>query len=118
MNFFICSTERPFQFIGVINEDVNTYASLQKKGTLFLTYPYLSVVQTTTQTNEGGLTDFYLDEGTYIKSFYSVIVAPDSVKISVMGQNHFRLHHNVIWNKTTPMIISEIYKKKKQNNIK
>ncbi len=37
MNSFICSTERPFAFIGRINEDVNTYTTLGRRGELFMT---------------------------------------------------------------------------------
>ena len=37
MNSFICSTKRKFQFIGRVNEDVNTYIKLGNKGELFFT---------------------------------------------------------------------------------
>jgi hypothetical protein len=39
MNSFLCSTKRPFQFIGAMNEDVNTYTTLGSRGSLFLTFP-------------------------------------------------------------------------------
>ena len=32
MNTFICDTERPFTFVGRINEDVNTYVTLGSRG--------------------------------------------------------------------------------------
>ena len=35
MNSFFCSTERPFEFTGRINEDVNAYTSLGALGNLF-----------------------------------------------------------------------------------
>ena len=34
-----------------------------------------SLLQKETQSNSGGLTDIYLELGTYVKSFYSVIAA-------------------------------------------
>ena len=37
MNSFFCRTDRPFQFVGRINEDVNTYVKLGSTGVLFLT---------------------------------------------------------------------------------
>ena len=111
MNFFICSTERPFQFIGRINEDVNTYVNLGSKGDLFQTIHDLRLEQLDTQSNSGGLTEFYLDGGTYVKSFYTVLFNPSSVKINLMGNKHKRLHHSVRWNKTTPVILEEKYKK-------
>ena len=44
MNSFICSTDRKFQFVSRLNEDVNTYLSLGAKGNLFLTIPHLSLI--------------------------------------------------------------------------
>lgn len=111
MNTFFCSTEKPFKFIGRINEDVNTYTTLATRGALFLTVLNVSISQMSTQTNAGGMTDIYLDNGTYIKSFYSIINCPSSVKIFLMGTTHKRLHHNISWENTTPMIIDEKYKK-------
>jgi len=105
MNTFICSTERPFKFLGRINEDVNIYTSLGAKGNLFLTIPLVAINQKDTQTNNGGMTDIYMDGGTYIKSFYTIIFQPSSVKIRPMGAKHKRLHHSVTWKKTVPMII-------------
>ena len=112
MNTFICSTERPFKFLGRINEDVNTYTYTASTGNLFFTIPYATIVQKTTQSNKGGMTDIYLDKGTYVKSFYSVIFHPSSVKVGVMGDTKKRLHHKVMWNNTVPKILNEKYKVK------
>ena len=111
MNTFICSTNKPFKFVGRINEDVNTYTSVASIGKLFLTTPLVSINQKQTQSNSGGMTDIYLDNGTYIKSFYSVIFSPSSVKIGLMGDKNLRLHHKVKWNNAIPKIISEDIKK-------
>lgn len=111
MNTFICSTDREFQFVGRINEDVNTYTKLASTGGLFLTIPNVSIVQKQTQTSEGGMSDIYIDKGTYIKSFYSIIFHPSSVCIRMMGDKNRRLHHSVTWNNTVPKILDEKYKK-------
>lgn len=111
MNSFICSTNRPFKFVGRINEDVNSYTRLASTGTLFLTVPILKLYQSRTQTNDGGMTNVYLDSGTYIKSFYSVMFHPSSVTISFMGYHNRRLHHRVSWKNTVPMILDERYRK-------
>lgn len=111
MNSFICSTERPFQFIGRINEDVNTYTNLATRGYLFVTTALLRLEQIMTQSNKGGMTDLYLDSGTYIKSFYTVMYQPSSVDIRLMGAINQRLHHSVSWKHTTPQIVKEDYKK-------
>lgn len=109
MNSFICSTDRPFQFVGRINEDVNTYTHLGSIGYLFLTIPYIMLIQLQTQSNQGGTTDVYLDSGTYIKSFYSVMYQPSSVRIGTISDSFTRLHHKISWKHTVPMIINEKY---------
>lgn len=111
MNSFICSTDRPFKFFGRINEDVNTYTNLARRGGLFLTIPCVSLVQRQTQSNSGGMTELYLDSGTYVKSFYSVMYTPSSVRISNMGSAHKRIHHRIAWDKTAPQILHESFKR-------
>lgn len=111
MNTFICSTDRPFQFMGRINEDVNTYTNLARRGGLFLTIPNVAIQQKQTQSNNGGMTDLYLDSGTYVKSFYSVMYSPSCVKVREMRSKFKRLHHKVKWKNTVPQILDESYKK-------
>lgn len=110
MNSFFCSTERKFKFFGRINEDVNAYTTLGSRGALFFTVPQVALHQEQTQSNKGGMTDIYLDGGTYRKSFYSVINMPSAVKVGMMGKNQ-RLHHNIEWNNAVPRIVSETYRK-------
>lgn len=112
MNSFFCSTERPFNFSGRINEDVNAYIDLGAKGNLFFTYARIRLEQKDTQSNTGGLTDIYLDLGTYVKSFYSVMYAPSCVKIFEMGVSDKRLHHKISWKNAVPCILSEDIKKR------
>jgi hypothetical protein len=112
MNTFFCSTERPFKFLGRINEDVNTYTWYQSIGNIFLTITNVGINQLQTQSNKGGMTDIYLDSGTYVKSFYSVMYHPTGVKIKLMQSEHKRLHHEVRWKFTAPYIIDEKFKKK------
>lgn len=111
MNTFICSTERPFQFTGRINEDVTTYTWFQNMGNLFITFPLVAINQVGSQSNSGGMTELYLDSGTYIKSFYTVMYFPSGVYIGLMGDPHMRLHHKVKWDHTVPYIIEEKYRK-------
>lgn len=111
MNSFFCSIDRPFKFVGRINEDVNTYTSYQSKGNLFLTIFFTQLDQQQTQSNEGGMTETYLDNGTYLKSFYSVMYAPSCVRISKMGEVNMRLHHRINWDCAVPKIVSEDLKK-------
>jgi len=111
MNFWLLSTERQFAYVGRMNDDVNTYVSLGNKGTLFLTFPFLSLVQERTQSNSGGLTSMYNEFGTYVKSFYSIMYTPSAVKIAMMGEKNKRLHHSIAWDNAVPVIISENWRK-------
>ena len=111
MNSFFCSTERKFQFIGSINEDVNTYTVLATRGDLFLTIPLVSLTQKQTQGQKGGMTDSYFSLGTYVKSFTTVLMHPSGTKVFAMNAKNKRLHHSIKWINTTPMIIGEKYKK-------
>jgi hypothetical protein len=111
MNTFVCDAQNPFQFFGRINEDVNLYTCGGRRGILLFTIPNVSIVQKQTQSNAGGMSDLYLDSGTYVKSFYSVMYAPSCVKIKDMGPVHRRLHHSVKWKNAVPCIVGEELRK-------
>lgn len=111
MNCFFCKTDRPFKFSGSTNEDVNAYITYGNRGELMFTVANICMDQLQTQSNSGGLTDIYLDNGTYVKSFYSVIHQPQCAKISTMGNKFRRIHHKINWEHCTPKIINQKYKK-------
>lgn len=111
MNCFFNSTKRPYQFYGRINEDVNCYIANGKTGSIFLTHPNISITQHATQSNSGGLTEFYLDGGTYVKSFYTLLFNPSAVTIRSMGKVGKRLHHSIKWINAVPAIIRQKHKK-------
>jgi hypothetical protein len=113
MNTFLCRVDRPFKFQGRINEDVNTYVGLGHTGHLFLSVNQVYIHQGTTQQSEGGMTDLYLNSGTYIKSFYTVLFAPSCTKVFPMGYLYPRLHHKVTWRHAVPHIIRADYRKEK-----
>lgn len=108
MNSFFCSTKRRFKFVGRLNEDVNTYVSLSVVGDIFLTLSQFCLAQAVTQSSKGGMTEAYLDGGTYVKSFYSVMYHPSGVTIRVMSG---RVHHHIKWKHTAPMILNQKHKK-------
>lgn len=111
MNSFFCDTERPFNFLTRLNDDVTTYVTLGNRGDLFLSVYNAAVIQATTQQNSGGMTEAYLDSGTYVKSFYTVMYAPSCTKIGEVGQTHRRIHHRIDWNAAVPCIIKEGHRK-------
>ena len=109
MNSFVCSIEKPFKFSGRLNEDVNTYTTLGSRGALFLSSNNVALGQLATQSNEGGITEFYKKFGTYVKAFQTVVFQPSSVIISTIGNTKEtqRIHHKIKWKHTVPKIIRE-----------
>lgn len=111
MNSFFIRTDRYCNFRGRVNEDVNFYVSEGARGELIMSEYHVNVLQMQTQKNAGGMTDLYMSEGTYAKSFYSVMMAPSCVKIYPMGTANRRLHHKVDWNYAVPKILSQKHQK-------
>ena len=111
MNVWFLTTKRRFNIVGRINEDTSSYVLEGNRGGLFLQVPDFRIDQNTTQSSSGGLTEFYLETGTYQKSFYSVMFSPSCVKIALMNSTHKRLHHQISWNNTCSKIIREKHKR-------
>jgi len=111
MNSFFCDTQRPFKFIGKFNDDVNTYISHGATGKLFFTYCPVQLTQGVTQKNAGGITEAYKENGTYVKSFYTVMISPSSTWIELMGHTNPRLHHKHDWNRVCPKILHQKYRR-------
>lgn len=105
MNSFFFATGTNERFLGTINEDVNFYVKHGNRGKIILTPNAIALNQIQTQKNAHGLTDIYLTLGTFVKSFYSVIINPSAVKVFAMGFKEKRLHHKVDSNKAFPKIV-------------
>ena len=113
MNAFFFRVDRPIEFLGRMNQDTSTYVVHGSRGELFLTTMRFQLTQTKTQAQAGGHTEWYLDTGTYIKSFYTVMMHPSSVTVKEMGDRVARMHHHIVWENTVPKIISSDWKKEK-----
>lgn len=111
MNSWFCDTENRFWFFSRLNEDVNTYINLGKKGHVFFTTRDARLEQKATQATSGGMTEAYIASGTYVKSFYSVMYEPSFVKCALMGNKVNRIHHRINWKTAVPCIIDEKHKK-------
>jgi len=111
MNVMFCGMDSRFQFPGRINEDVCAYVGEAATGKLFLTTNQVVVQQVLTQQNAGGMTELYLDAGTYVKSFYSVLLRPDCVSVAALQSDVPRVHHRVSWTHTAPYIVPESVRK-------
>lgn len=111
MNSWIFRADRPLQFVGRLNDDVNTYLTHGSRGELMMTPAIVCVNPAMTQVNKGGMTELYLDTGTYMKSMFSVMVAPSCVTVRSMGPANPRLHHHIEWNNCVPKIISDKHRR-------
>lgn len=111
MNTFFCDVDRPLNFVGTLNEDANLVADSGTKGVVFITNKLGQIKQSETQEAKGGLTEAYLSLGTYVKSFYSLMVNPSAVRIGAMGVSRMRIHHKVNWKYCVPKILNPKYKK-------
>lgn len=109
MNVYFFRANTPIKFLGSLNEDLTASVYEGQRGKLMFTINDVAIHQKITQSNGGGLTEAYLDSGTYVKSFYSVIAAPNCVKISAMGSKDLRIHHKVDWNKAVPKLLRAEY---------
>lgn len=115
MNSFVFrvnkNSSKDITFIGRMNDDVNTYLTQGRVGKLFFQIVNINLVQKATQSNSGGNTDIYKSFGTYVKSFYSVMAAPDCCKINLMGRTDKRIHHTIKWRNAVPLIVDEKFRK-------
>lgn len=111
MNTYFFDVDEPVVFSGTIDEDMVASLRCGLSGDLLLSSVDMTIVQKKTQSNKGGLTDVYLDFGTYTKSFYAVMMNPSVCKIAMMGDKHMRIHHRVKYDGVAPMIISGRYRK-------
>lgn len=111
MQTFFCKVDNSFEFIGRFNDDVNMYVTLGMRGQLVMSIRNVSIDQECTQVNDGGIKAMYQKFGTYVKSFYSVMLHPSGVKIHTMGDRYTRIHHTVEHDHTYVKIISGRYKK-------
>ena len=71
----------------------------------------ITTVTEDTQVLKGGMTEIYRDNGTYRKSYYTLLALPACTKIAIVtGGRNYRIHHNIVWNNCVPKIISDRWK--------
>ena len=109
--FKVADEKDDYIFPGRFNEDVNAYTIYGTRGDIILQIANIMVGQKTTQATKGGNTEAYLEYGTYIKSFYSILACPSCIKVGTLGLSNIRFHHIVDWEHCVPKIISSRFKK-------
>lgn len=111
MNSFFCDVQYPFLFDGTINEDVNYYVQSGMLGIPNMTLYGYMLNQQETQSKAGGMTEMYLDGGTYLKTFYTILYQPSQAKIGTIGHgNNERIHHAINQKNAYVQILDEKYK--------
>lgn len=108
MNSFFCCTDKEWKMPGRINEDASAYCVNNPTGKLFMTIPGVMLQQPPTQQCSGGMTDIYKNNGTWLKTAYTVMMCPSAVKFSY---KFGRVHHHIINDNNVPKIISSRYRK-------
>ena len=111
MTTFIMRADDKQYFHMRMNDDITTSALNNMRGKMYYSYLPCMVELDPTQVQKGGMTEIYQDNGTYRKSFYTVMALPSCTKISSMGVNDFRVHHEINWNCCVPKIINEKWRK-------
>jgi len=111
MGSFLMRADDIVRFKMRMNDDITTCIGTWEIGKPNYTIMYIQVNTPETQAMKGGMTDIYTDNGTYRKSFYSVMMHPGYVKIAKQGIKFFRIHHEIRWNGCTPMVLNEKWRK-------
>lgn len=115
MNSFFCRADRPFQFVGTMNEDVTMYTTLGSRGALIMSITDCAIIQAATQGTRGGMSEAYADGGTFLKSFYSVMSMPSAVRVEMLNSAHKRIHHKINWTCCVPKILNQRWRKEVQH---
>ena len=108
MNSFVFNVDDSMRFSGAVNEDVVTYLREGRLGRVVCMTYDATLVQTQTQRASGGMTDEYLDDGTFCKTMFAVVENPSCCSVNKMRG---RLHHKIEWRYAVPKIIREKYRK-------
>ncbi len=111
MGSFLLRKDDPVDFFMRMNDDITTTVLNQFKGRIGFSVAPIHVQTPSTQSAKGGMTEAYLDAGTYRKSFYTVLAGPSFAKISKQGRIYFRIHHRISWGNACPKILSDRWKK-------
>lgn len=111
MGSFMLKADDPIAFKMRMNDDITSTAHAWSRGKMCFSVMECQVETPPTQKQKGGMTDIYTDNGTYAKSFYSVLMCPSFMRVAQQGIKNFRIHHETDWGRCCPCIISDKWKK-------
>lgn len=109
-SFFINTYKTPYFFCRM-NDDITTNAVWTSRGRIMFSVMPVQMEMKGTQQVDGGMTEIYKENGTYRKSYYTVMAAPSFSIIACQGVRDMRLHHEIRWDYCAPKILNESLKK-------
>jgi hypothetical protein len=109
-NTFFCRTDKKFEFLGRINEDVTTPAWNNSRGKLFFTILSIQVTLYDHEKNTGGSSEQYRDVNLYWNYFYPVLWEPSAISIRMKKKGFIK---HVKWNNLIPKIVNEKWRKER-----
>lgn len=111
MNFWFCSIDKPVQYSGIMNDDVNAGILLNKYGNFSIQYNGAVLFQV--MQKSGGMKDVYAEQSAmYQKAMFSVMLAPSFVKLNFLrnyagGQTSKRIYHQIRREYAYPYVIEK-----------
>lgn len=100
--------EKFVRWRGRMNDDTVNAIDVLKNGGFEISFNYLGMGTVKTQTEQGGNTDLYQDNGTVMKTAYAVLASPLSVSLVIKFR---RFHHQNNWRYVSPKLIRDTYAK-------
>lgn len=93
---------------GRMNDDTVNALDVLRSGGYEISFNYLQMAAKKTQTESGGNTDLYKDNGTVMKTAYIMLPSPIS---AILVIKFGRYHHRNVWARISPKLIHEKYAK-------
>ena len=95
-------------WVGRMNDDLINAINTWRRGGIEMTVKFMSMNMPPTQSEKGGLTEMYRDDGTVRKTAYAVMACPAAVRLV---ERFRRYHHKADWALICPKIVSDGYRR-------
>lgn len=95
-------------WVGRMNDDIINAINIWRRGGYEMSVKYLHIEFAKTQSEQGGMTDLYRNDGTARKTAYGILAAPSAVKLVFRFE---RYHHATAWSKLRPKLLAEKWRR-------
>ena len=93
-------------WVARMNDDLINAINSWRHGRPEYSVRFMEMAMPATQSEDGGLSELYRDEGTVRKTAYAVMACPAAVKLI---QKFGRYHHRANWQRIAPKLVSDGY---------